>query len=452
MQMRTLMSGLLLIMLCLLSPVTPAQDQASLRVEVRTKEGTPIEGATAFIWTARPKEGPSIFCPSCYVDCGKRGVTDAGGAAEFADLDPTLLFNLMTVADGFTALESGFVNPADGVVKIQMEARPPRPEGPGHVVRARVVDAAGKPVAHASVTPVMFHFAQDGSSRAYGSSHVSGADPLALTDADGYFELTSPTKIDRVQAFVKARALCSQIVGSLKPDQPDQQVTLREGTSVSGTLLDDAGRPVAGRSVGLSQVNRGVDWYIGDFTIDTDEHGQFLFVNVPAEQEVYVYGKWTSISAVGAVEPIKIKTGADGQMSEGVQLSVKVGHTLRGRVVLADGKPIPKGKGVLLVSSNSIWDACPELILPEDGTFELRNLPTDSYDIGVRVDGYHISNQNPSFDTLNRTGLDGRIERSIDDFIILMDTGPMSWERPPQPADLPLRGYTGPLPGGGPKS
>lgn len=389
-----------------------------------------------------------MFCPSCYVDCGKHAQSDADGRAMFENLDPELLFNLMTVADGYSPLESGMVDPDESVVRLQLEAKPPLPDEPGHVVRARVVDAAGNPVQHAVVTPMMFYFPPSENSRAYGTSDVPGADPLGITDAEGFFEIVSPTKINRVAAVVRARALCSQVLNNLGADDPTQIIVLKEGATVSGQLVDGAGRPVVGRTVGLSQADRSMEAYVGDYSIDTDENGKFLFVNVPAGQEVYVFGKWKSLSEVGSVQPVRFKTPGDGQQTEEVKLSLSTGHTFRGRVVLSDGQPIPEGKGVMLVSSHSIWDACPEFILPSDGSFELRNLPTDSYDIGVHIQGYHLSNQNPSFDSLNRMSITGRIERNIDRFIVLMEPGPMDWSMQ-QPREKPLQSYTGPVPASG---
>jgi protocatechuate 3,4-dioxygenase beta subunit len=50
--------------------------------------GKPVAGATVIVWTAGVKKGYSTYCPSCYADCGKRAVTDSGGAFAFTRLDP----------------------------------------------------------------------------------------------------------------------------------------------------------------------------------------------------------------------------------------------------------------------------------------------------------------------------------------------------------------------------
>jgi hypothetical protein len=43
------------------------------------------------------------YCPSCYVDCGKRAVTDGAGAYTIAGLDPSLVFELAVIHDGHVA-------------------------------------------------------------------------------------------------------------------------------------------------------------------------------------------------------------------------------------------------------------------------------------------------------------------------------------------------------------
>jgi hypothetical protein len=42
--------------------------------------GKVLEDATAMVYQAGVKKGYSTFCPSCYVDCGKRAITDRTGA------------------------------------------------------------------------------------------------------------------------------------------------------------------------------------------------------------------------------------------------------------------------------------------------------------------------------------------------------------------------------------
>lgn len=67
---------------------------------VLSGEDSPLQGATVFIYTAGPREGVGILCPSCYADCTKKSTTDAEGHFTIQDLDPSLLLNVLVVAKG----------------------------------------------------------------------------------------------------------------------------------------------------------------------------------------------------------------------------------------------------------------------------------------------------------------------------------------------------------------
>ena len=68
---------------------------------------------SSILTTRGVKKGYNTYCPSCYVDCGKRTVTDQTGAFTIANLDPNLWFELLVVHDGYIAT---FVKKADPAV------------------------------------------------------------------------------------------------------------------------------------------------------------------------------------------------------------------------------------------------------------------------------------------------------------------------------------------------
>ena len=120
---------------------------------VRNLKGEPIAGATVFINTAGPREGVAIFCPSCYLDCGKKATTDAEGRFTLDDVDPSLVFNLVATADGYRAgVTKKWVDPAKEPAFIDLEPLPTELP-PERVLRGRLVDADQKPVVGAEVRP-----------------------------------------------------------------------------------------------------------------------------------------------------------------------------------------------------------------------------------------------------------------------------------------------------------
>ncbi len=73
-------------------------------------QNRPLTEATVLVNTAAPRQGVAVFCPSCYVDCGKRTTTDDDGRFTFSDLDPSLVFDLVATAEGHRrACRSGLI-------------------------------------------------------------------------------------------------------------------------------------------------------------------------------------------------------------------------------------------------------------------------------------------------------------------------------------------------------
>src|SRR5688572_3149802 len=89
----------------------PNFNRPDLTGVVKDQEGKPLREASVFIYTAGPKEGVGILCPSCYADCRKRTRTDSEGRFKIESLDPALLFRVLVVAKGHRPEFVGKVDP-----------------------------------------------------------------------------------------------------------------------------------------------------------------------------------------------------------------------------------------------------------------------------------------------------------------------------------------------------
>ena len=87
MRNRLLIAGLLVA-----ASISFASDRVTLTGKVTDKLGQPLENATVMIYHAGAKTGYSVYCPSCYRDCGKRTVTDRTGSFAIKNLDSDLWF------------------------------------------------------------------------------------------------------------------------------------------------------------------------------------------------------------------------------------------------------------------------------------------------------------------------------------------------------------------------
>lgn len=121
---------------------------------VRSAEGKPIQGALVFISTARPRQGTSTTCPSCYLDCRKRVTSGADGGFAIASLDPSLLFQVGAAGEGYVATFARDVDPSAGPLSLSLAPEPATPSNPRQLVRGRIVDPDGRPVVGALVDPI----------------------------------------------------------------------------------------------------------------------------------------------------------------------------------------------------------------------------------------------------------------------------------------------------------
>ena len=116
-----------------------------------------------------------------------------------------------------------------------------------------------------------------------------------------------------------------------------------------------------------------------------------------------------------------MKTGAHGSTLDVGDVEVHPGHRLTGRLVLADGKPVPPGTRVL-ASRDEAWDSQTATVGP-DGRFAFTGVPEERVSLTASVRGYHPSPRNASFDLLNPFGLLGMIEGDVEDLRFLLDPG-----------------------------
>jgi hypothetical protein len=121
----------------------------------------------------------------------------------------------------------------------------------------------------------------------------------------------------------------------------------------------------------------------------------------------------------GAIPVRPLQLGASGTVLDVGALEIEPGHSLSGRLILADGKPVPPGTPVSL-SRAQAWDYQVTRV-GADAKFSFSSLPTEEYSLSVRVPGYHPSPKNFSLDLLNGFSLLGRITRDTEELRFLLE-------------------------------
>jgi uncharacterized GH25 family protein len=402
-------------------------DRPDLDGRVVDQAGAPLRGATVFIYTAAARVGINPYCPSCYADCAKSAKTDDTGAFAIRSLDPDLIFRVLVVREGYRPAFVEKVDPLRGPIRAELMPIDPGRLEDRHFVRGRVVDAEGKPVVGAEVSPYTFK------TEAHWGFKPGIFDPVAVSNQEGAFLLTSNSSIEYVDVQIKARGFAGKIAADLAPGKPETTITLHPGASLAGRVVHK-GRPLPGVGVGYVTVNRSLGGppenrthYIDRAEIATDGQGRFLFSNVNADDDLYVYGLMTTLKTYGAVPIHKLKTGGDGTTTDVGDLVVEEGHKLAGRIVLLDGQPVPPHTRVL-ISREHAWDS--QIIeLDRDGRFEASGLPTEEMTLSSVIRGYRLSPRNECASPLNPGLLQGLVDRDVIGLTISYEKGDRSSAR-----------------------
>jgi len=389
--------------------------RASLVGNVHAKGGGPL-AATVSIFTAGPKTGTSTLCPSCYADCNKNAQADSQGAFEIKSLNPQLTFRVLAVAKGYKPKFIADVDPAKGAMNVELEPVFAADPTPDRSLRGRVIDNQGKPIEGAAVELIGIQ-TKDGSGR-WGT--IPGFDPMAVTDANGEFVISAQNSFDMMDVKVEARGLAPQAFSKLSSDT-HHDLALADGATVTGRVLLD-GKPLKGISVGISAVDRTAGHYLGHFESGTGPDGAFTMVNLPPDADFYVYTRMSSMKEFGTVPLQKFRTATDGKTTDLGDLIVHPAFRLQGRVVLADGQPLPPNTR-LSVGRQDAVDSM-QLTLDENGNFDTTGIPPGIIQLSGRITGYHLSAKNQSLDRLNLTFLSGRVDHDITGLIILFEKGP----------------------------
>jgi len=363
-----------------------ADERATATGKVTGADGKPLEHATVLVYAAHVKKGYSVYCPTCWVDCGKRAFTDAQGVFTIGGLNPDLLFKLLVVKDGYSASFVDKVDPEKGPAETA-SLKPRLPiEDASQVVRGRVVDAHGEPVKDAVVEQqgITYQGPGGGLGRRFGP--IDWIDQVAATNEKGEFEMAYSKPAVAMILNVSPRGMALKLF--TEPTGPDRKtMTVTEGATVRGRLVAPGGKPVVNAEVGLSAHSRMSGTTFPEVRIGTREDGTFAITNIPAGRIWYVYPKMESLAASGlAGDGLPCETKDDGQEVNVGDIQLAPAYTLRGRVVLSDGKPIPPAMRVTLTTD---WGLDTQMTaLAADGTFEFKGLAKGIYILAPGVRAY----------------------------------------------------------------
>ena len=364
---------------------TPA-DAAELSGRVLDQNGDPVNGALVAISTARPREGPSTTCPSCYPDCSKRTRTGADGHFALRGLSSKLLFSLAAGGVGFQAVISEHFDPTDRPdIELQIEAISESPDRT--VVSGKVLSRAGEPIVGAEVR----------TRTVYRTNGVIGGrernvTPLTLTDLDGSFRIT-------VGSNVRAVDVRAVATGYAPSDQKWERTgvglgaqalrfNLGPGASIGGQLVYD-GKPVPGVELGLVQRNRTVGNIVTPTEVSTDASGRFRFDRLPPNIDYAVYTH-VGQAATAALPVSLVRAPGHGELASLGSVAASRPRRLTIQVRTESGERLPKHSHVYL-SRRDAWKGTKlDLARMPIARVTVDDLAAESFKLRVRVPGYEV--------------------------------------------------------------
>ena len=202
-------------------------------------------------------------------------------------------------------------------------------------VIGKIIDPEGKPVAGAVLNVDGY---KNGQYSSYGG--VNGkAETYSATDENGEFLITCSNGVMSVNATIEARGLAKRKIW-LDAGKA-HLLRMKHGVEVSGRLLKD-GNPISGVNVSMTMQEREAGVSMRGFDGTTGADGRFTIPNVPANMHYYLSTKIKDTAKLGvALSPQLISTGGDESVSKVGDLTLRPAYTMRGKVVVADGQPLP---------------------------------------------------------------------------------------------------------------
>jgi hypothetical protein len=386
-----------------------------LRGRVLGTSAEPIPNARVDISTAVPKSGPSIFCPSCYLDCRKWAKTDESGRFEIKALDATLKFRLVVSAAGYKTMVTDLLTPDGTSFAFQLEARPKAIDRQ-RMVSGIVKNELGIPVSGALITPVAAINPQG--LRAF---YSKGMFP-AVSDAKGYFEIDLADETVGIDAEIRAEGSCGAKVVGLVPGDQRKDFMLPEGVSIVGRVQRN-GQPMPGMTIAVAQTNRGLsgeNFFLQAIPAVCDPEGRFEIKHLPPNQEYCVYsviGEANRSNVPWVVETRLFDAPASGKIVDiGALEAVQPIISFAGRLVLPNGTA-PTEVGFVLLRRDPAWDSI-RIPVESDGSFHISGLTPEVYEIGIAGKSCELDAERMDSPLWTEKSIKRLIDQSTRDFVL----------------------------------
>lgn len=368
-------------------------------VEVRTASGRVVD------LQGKPIPGAEVFLiPSSSSETVLKASTDAEGQFQIGRLG-TGSFDLQAHARGYlltrvrqVAIPPGKGNADLGVIALQR----------GMAFEGRVIDPEGNPIAGARVE------AAPTSGLSPGDLPADGKE--ALTGGDGAFSLRGFREGEILSLRVIRRGFAPRTISGIETPLPEPlTVELTPAARIAGTVLDEAGDPVAGAKLVLTEeVSKDSKTPVrGRFVAvaEVDSAGRFEMVDLTP-------GRF-QLSALASGYLPETRGGIDlkeGNGMDGIDLVLRRGAVIEGRVLAPDGSPVA-GARVMVLDQPAQTDlglaGRPETFADNEGRYQLGGISEGERTVAAEHAGFRPARRQVNVQE-GTTPLDLRLGRGFE--------------------------------------
>ena len=246
---------------------------------VKNDKGEPVPGARVILSgppsTVSGERERSVVAPNFHSER-----TDADGHWQFGDAPKDIRSLTFRVTQGdyvpaFFACQEAALEDSEIIglpEKDFLAGTAAMVLGHGIELEGQVVDGAGKPVPEVTIT-----------------RNHQWRDPAAAlaTDAQGRFKIVNLRPGDLLLTFQAGGLAAQTCLLTLSNSMPALRIEMKPGQPLTGKVVDDAGKPLAGARVSLDRLNLGPLEY--DWSATTDTEGRFLWDGAPEGGHPYYF-------------------------------------------------------------------------------------------------------------------------------------------------------------------
>jgi hypothetical protein len=390
-----------------LAPSLSAQTPTRTTPNRETTATGVIRGRITAADTGRPLRRSQVTATAPELGAPRRTNTSLDGRYEFRDL-PAGRYTISVTRSGYLSLRYGQRRPMEQARPLQLEDKQtlsnidlvlPRMG----VITGRVLDDAGEPIAGVLVQALRpawvegrrqlviaaMAFGPQGTDET-GQYRLTGLPPGSYyvrastretwtVSLSGKRELMgfAPTYFPATVNASEARLV--EVGVGQRVINPDILLIPGRPANISGLAFDSQGRPLAGRTVGLTQrflreTPGGGGSSAGSMPVSAD--GSFTFRNVtPGE---YQLGITTGDLSIGEGEIARLNVVIDGTDLDNVRLTTTAGWSVAGRIVTEDGQVPTFARDAVRVGATTLLQVSVVGVgigeVKDDWTFSVRTI------------------------------------------------------------------------------